>query len=101
MSVYLHAEIHVRPGHILDMLHLLEHSIKPMMEAEGVKMLACYTNITGPRNTIIDIWEMNDMEHFRAAYARGLGALPRDNDIRAKLDAWVERETLTFMDRRF
>lgn len=101
MAVYLHAEIHVRPGHINDMLHLLEHTIKPMMEAEGVKMLASYTGITGPRNTIIDIWEMDDMEHFRAAYARSLGKLPPDNDLRAKLDSWVEREVLTFMDRRF
>lgn len=101
MPAYLHAEIHVRPGHMNDMLALLEHTLKPMLEAEGVKMLACYTTITGQRNTIIDIWEMDDMEHFRAAYGRSLGKLAPDNDVRAKLDRWVEHETLTFMDRRF
>lgn len=101
MTVHLHAEIHVRPGHMNDMLDLLEHTIKPMMEGEGVKMLACYTAATGRRNTIIDIWEMDDMEHFRAAYARSLGKLAPEDDLRGKLDSWVEREVLTFMDRRF
>ena len=101
MPVFLKAEITVRPGHMNDMLDLLENTIKPMMEREGVKMLACYTGITGARNSITDIWEMDDMEHFRAAYGRSLGTLPPDNDLRAKLDRWVEREVLTFMDRRF
>jgi hypothetical protein len=100
MAVYLHAEIHVRPGHIADMLNLLEHTIKPMMEGQGWKMLACYTGISGPRNTIIDIWELEDLEHFRRAYAE-LARLSPDNDLRSKLDCWVESETLTFLDRRF
>ncbi|MDE2620783.1 MAG: NIPSNAP family protein [Sphingomonadales bacterium] len=101
MAVYLHAEIHVRPGHLADMLNLLEHTIVPQMEGEGWKLLGCHTGISGPRNTIIDLWELDDLEHFRRAHAAILGKLPPDNDLRAKLDAWVESETLTFLDKRF
>lgn len=100
MPVYLHAEIHVRPGHLDDMLNLLETTIKPMMEGEGWKMLACYTGISGPRNTIIDIWELDDLDHFRRAHEAQLAKLTPENDIRAKLSAWVESETLTFLDRK-
>jgi hypothetical protein len=72
-----------------------------MMESQGCQMLACYTGISGPRNTIVDVWQLDDLEHFRRAYGQTLGQLPPDNDVRADLDAWVESETLTFMDRRF
>ena len=99
MSVYLHAEIHVRPGHMADMLAMLETEIKPMMEAQGWKMLGCFQGLTGPRNVIVDLWELDDLEHFRRAYA-SLGQLAPTDTLRARLDSWVVRETLTFLDRR-
>jgi hypothetical protein len=101
MSVYLHTEIQVRPGHLPDMLHLLEHEIKPTMEAEGWKMLGCFQGISGPRNFILNLWELEDLEHFRRAYASSLGKLLPSDTLRTKLSQWVERETLTFFEKRF
>lgn len=101
MPVYLHAEIHAVPGRLGNLLHLIQHRLKPLLEAEGLRLVACYTGISGRRNTVVDIWELDDMDHFRKAYATTLETLPPDNELRIQLSECVESETLTFLDRRF
>lgn len=99
MSVHLHAVIRANPGKIGPLLELLTQELIPIMEAQGWKLIGCYTGKTGPINTIIDLWELEDMEHFRRAYD-GFMAHPSFPSIRQRLDAYVAEETLTFCDRR-
>ncbi len=99
MSVHLHAVIRTRPGKLMPMLALLKEELIPIMESGGWKLIGCYTGKTGPINTIIDLWELDDMEHFQRAYAVFTG---HENfpSIRERLDQYVIEETLTFCDKR-
>ncbi len=98
MSAYLHAEIHAVPGKLQPLLAMLKDELFPVMEAQGWKLIGCFTGLSGPRNTILDLWELRDMEHFREAY-QGLVSHPNFQSLRERLDAYVESETLTFYDR--
>lgn len=99
MSVHLHAEIHVVPGKLQLMLALLKDELIPIMEGQGWKLVGCFTGVSGPRNTILDLWELEDLEHFRRAY-QGFVTHPDFPSIRDRIDQYVEKETLTFYDRQ-
>ncbi len=98
MPVQMQAVIRVNPGKLRPMLALLTEELIPIMETQGWKLLGCFTGVSGPRNTIIDLWEMDDMEHFRRAY-QGFAAHPSFPSIRDRLDQYVQEEVLTFLDR--
>ena len=97
MSVYMQATISVTPGKLPQMLELLKKELFPIMEAQGWRMAGCFTGISGPRNTIVDLWELDDLEHFR----RGIGGFlqhPEFPSIRDRLSEWVQEEVLHFLE---
>lgn len=97
--IYLKSEIEIRPGHIPDMLDLLKTRLFPILEGSGGwKMLGCFVQRTGQLNTIIDLWELEDYNH----YERGMTAVREDAgypEIRKAIDTHVEKERLVFMNR--
>lgn len=99
MAVYLQAVIRSQPGQFAPLLELITSELVPIMEAAGWKLHLCLTGKTGPINTIIDIWELEEMEHFQRAYAQFMRH-PSFPAIRARLDQMVAEETLTFCDRK-
>ena len=97
MSVYMQATIRVTPGNLIPMLKMLKTELFPIMEAQGWRMAGCFTGISGPRNTIVDLWELEDLEHFRRGI-RGFMAHPDFASIRDRLNVWVQEEVLSFLE---
>jgi hypothetical protein len=97
MSVYMHVTLLLKQGK----LPLFRDAMKiaqPIAEAEGWKLHDAFLFRSGRLNTVIDIWELRDMNH----YERGIAALqssPRFEDLQSKLADSVESETVCFCDR--
>jgi len=98
MPVYLHASLRIAPGKLQAMLDLLRDDLIPIMEAQGWRILGCFTNISGARNTILDLWELNNLDHFKQGY-KGFMEHARFAAIKGRIDEFVVEETLTFLDR--
>lgn len=99
MSVFLIATLEVRPGHFPQFVETMA-KIAGIVEANGWKLAGAYTHRTGQLNTVIDIWELPDMN----AMQTGMGAVagsPEFAAISAVLAEAVTKETLTFADRLF
>ena len=97
MSVYLQATISATPGKLPQLLELLKKELIPIMEAQGWRMAGCFTGISGPLNTIIDLWELEDLEHFRRGI-KGFTEHPEFASIAARLSEWVQEEVLHFLE---
>lgn len=98
MLIHLQVLTHAAPGKLPPLLELLTRELIPLLQSQGWQLVGCFTSRTGPINTIIALWELEDMEHFRRAY-RGCAVHPAFPDLRARLDACVQKETLTFLER--
>ena len=98
--VHMLSSIHVRPGKTPELLELLRDEVFPILEGKaGWKLLGCFEQRVGRLNTLVDLWELDDYNHFHLAFA-AYRADPDYPAIRQRLDALIEQETLVFMDRR-
>lgn len=93
---YLHVTLELQPG-ALERFKAVMARAKPVLEAAGWRLAGAYLQRTGRLNTVIDLWELADMNH----YDQGLVALvahPAFPEIKAELDASVAKETVVFAD---
>ncbi len=70
----------------------------PILEAAGWRLAGAFVQRTGRLNTVIDLWELEDFNH----YDRGIRALTGHVDfagIAATLAETVRNETIVFADR--
>lgn len=99
MPVYLLANLRIVPGKMQPMLALLKDGLVPALERQGWKLAGCFTTLSGARNTIVDLWELDDLDHFQRGY-QGFIDDPQFASIKAGIDAYVAEEVLTFLDRK-
>lgn len=97
MSVFLHATIEARPAEMGRLLSVLAQMKRILAEA-GWGMVGCFTFRTGRLNTIVDLWELEDMNHYDRGI-RAIAAHPSFGEIREVLSAAIISETLAFADR--
>lgn len=99
--IHLQSTIFVRPGKMPTMLDIIRNRLVPILQDRaGWKLLGCFEQRVGRLNTVIDLWELEDYNHF----TRALAAYRDDPDypaIRVLLDECVEQETLVFLEKRF
>ncbi|WP_179045763.1 NIPSNAP family protein [Sphingobium lactosutens] len=99
--ILLQSTIFVRPGKMAIMLDIIRNRLVPILQdGAGWKLLGCYEQRVGRLNTIVDLWELTDYNHFTQAFA----AYRSDPDypaIRILIDECVEQETLVFLEKRF
>lgn len=92
--VYLQATIELKAEGVPRFMEAIA-KIVPILGKEGMRLALAFMQRTGRLNTVIDVWELEDMNHLD----RALGVLAAHPDfpaIKAALDASVERETLVF-----
>ena len=97
MAVYFQATIELRADAVETFLHTME-IVVPIAEKAGWKLTGAYMQRSGRLHTVIDIWELEDYNH----YDRGLHAIaadPRFPQISAALAESIERETTVFMQK--
>lgn len=97
MSVYLHVTLEVHAAGMALFIETMEEAVQILEEA-GWKLSGAFTQRTGRLNTVIDLWELDDLNHFD----RGIKALvghPRFPSISKALAESVKSETIVFADR--
>ena len=93
---YLHVTLELQPG-ALDRFKAVMARALPVLQAAGWRLAGAYLQRTGRLNTVVDLWELQDANH----YDRGIAALvvrPDFAEIKAELDACVAKETVVFAD---
>lgn len=97
MAIYFQATIELRAEGAAKFFQTME-TVLPIAVAAGWKLTGAYVQRTGRLHTVIDVWELEDFNH----YDRGLQAIARHArfpEIAAALAETVERETTVFMER--
>jgi len=97
MTVYVHVTLKVKAAGVTDFVATMKKAV-PILEAHGWRLVLALAQRTGRLNTVIDIWELEDFDHFDRGL-KGLTADPRFPEIKAVLDANVQSETIVFADR--
>lgn len=99
MSIHLLSTIRARPGQRVTLIETVEAGLKPLMEAEGWRLLSLFTGLSGPINTVVALWEMDSLGDYERGRA-GCAARPEFPAVRAALDACILDETLLLLDRK-
>ncbi len=97
MSIHMQATIEPNPEGLPQLLAVLAEMVG-ILEAEGWRLAGAFQQRSGRLQTIIDLWELDDYNH----YARGLQALSRHARFPAiaqVLAANIRSETLVFLDK--
>ena len=98
MSVYLHVTLEVRAAGMARFLEAMDKTAVPFLEREGWRLAGAFIQRTGRLNTVIDLWELEDFQH----YDRALKRLVSDDGfaaLSAVLADTVISETIVFADR--
>jgi hypothetical protein len=97
MSIHLQATLEIEAAGFERFTAIMGETV-PILEGVGWKLDAAYLHCTGRLNTVVDMWVLEDYNH----YDRGMQALmghPRFAAIRDGLAQTVRNETLVFLQQ--
>ena len=97
LAIYFQSTIHVRSAGLQKFEKTMEKLVS-IVEGTGWKLIGAYVQRTGRLNTVIDLWQLDDYNH----YGLGLKHLTTHSDfpaIAAVLSETIEDETVVFMDK--
>jgi len=94
MSVFVHVTLEVKAAGMARFVEVMGETV-PMLEGWGWKLVGAYLQRTGKLNTVIDLWELKDLNELDAVLKKFV-AHPRFPAIKAVLDETVESETIVF-----
>jgi NIPSNAP len=97
MSVYMHVTLEVRGDGLHRFMTEMAKAL-PVLEGAGWVLTGAFVQRSGRLNTVIDLWELRDMNHYQDA----LGALAGWSGFGAfkqMLDECVLSETIVFADK--
>ena len=98
MSVFLHVTLDVHAADLGRFLEAMETTAVPFLERQGWKLAGAFIQRTGRLGTVIDLWELEDFQH----YDRALQALMADDSypaLKRVLEETVINETVVFADK--
>lgn len=97
MSVFLQATLEVEAAGYMRFLETMSELV-PIAESAGWKLNSAYMHRTGRLNTVVDIWELEDMNHMDRGFAALMGH-PRFPVLQQALAETVRNETLVFLQK--
>jgi hypothetical protein len=97
MSIFLQATLEIDGAGFQRFVQIMAEWV-PIIESSGWKLNAAYMHRTGRLNTVIDVWEVEDMEHIDRGFQQ-LMAHPRFGDFKKVLDETVKSETLVVLQK--
>ena len=97
MSVYLQATLEIDGAGYSRFVETMREWV-PIIEQCGWKLSAAYMHRTGRLNTVIDIWELEDMGHMDRGF-QALMSHPRFAEFKKVLDETVRTETLILLQK--
>jgi NIPSNAP len=93
IMIYMQASIKLYPGKLPDFINLL-NKLTPLVAKHGMKLVGSYASVVGRLNTVVDLWELSDMNALEA-----LGADPELRKYREEISSIIEDEVLTMMTK--
>lgn len=97
MSVFLHVTMDVEAPGMGRFLAVMAE-ITPILEGQGWRLAGAFIQRTGRLNTVIDLWELRDFNHYDEALKQ-LTAHSRFPEFARTLAETVRNETLVFADK--
>lgn len=97
MSIFLQATLEIDGAGYMRFVQAMAEWV-PIIEESGWKLHAAYMHRTGRLNTVIDIWEVEDMNHIDRGFMQ-LMAHPRFAEFKKVLDETVKSETLVVLQK--
>lgn len=97
MSIFLQATLEIDGAGYQRFVQTMAEWV-PIIEASGWKLNAAYMHRTGRLNTVIDIWELEDLAHIDRGFQQ-LMAHPRFAAFKQVLDETVKSETLVILQK--
>jgi hypothetical protein len=97
MTVFLHATIEVNAAKMPLFLETIEKVVALVTKA-GWKLNGAYVQRSGRMHTVIDLWELDDYNHYDRGI-RAIGASPDAAAIGAALAESIKSETLVFLEK--
>ncbi len=94
MAIYIQSTLELKPGN-MTRFNAVMIDLVSIVEAAGWTLVTAVSQISGRLHTAIDLWLVDDMNHYMTGVA-ALRADPRFDDIAKVLADSIERETLVF-----
>jgi hypothetical protein len=95
MSVYLHVTLEIHAAGLGRFLAAMEETAVPILEREGWKLAGAFVQRTGRLGNVIDLWELDDFEHFDRGI-QAFSARPEFPAFKKVLEETVISETIVF-----
>jgi len=97
MSVFLHVTLEVEAAGMARFLTAMGE-ITPILEGEGWRLAGAFVQRSGRLNTVIDLWELRDLNHYDEAL-KSLTSHARFPEFAQVLAQTVRNETVVFADK--
>jgi hypothetical protein len=97
MSIFLQATLEIDGAGYARFVQAMARWV-PIIEESGWKLNAAYMHRTGRLNTVIDIWELEDLAHMDRGFAH-LMSHPDFAQFKQVLDETVKSETLVLLQK--
>lgn len=95
MTIYMKAEVHVRPG-MMDAFVELMHDVKAIFTSQGWELDGGYITLIGQHGTVTNIWKIPDMNAY-LAMMQYLAAMAGADELKRRLREIVESESNSFV----
>jgi len=98
MSVYLHVTIEVTSAGFESFLAAMPQAVELLERRAGWRLIGAYMQQTGRLYTVIDLWELQDMNHYDSGFKQ-LAAAEFFPAFKAVIDQTVRNETIVFAEK--
>ena len=95
MSVFLHVTLEIHAGGLSRFMTAMEQTALPFLEGQGWKLRGAFVQRTGRLGNVIDLWELEDFQHYDRAIQKLYGH-PQFPEIKTVLAETVISETVVF-----
>ena len=97
MSVSLHVTLEIHAAQLARFLEGMGRTATPFLEGQGWRLVGAYVQRTGRLGNVIDLWELEDFQHYDRAL-RAFAEDPAFPDFKRMLEEAVISETVVFAD---
>lgn len=97
MSINLHVTLEINADQSEKFMALMAELV-PVVEGIGWKLVGAYVQRTGRLHNVIDLWELEDFNHFDVGI-QAIGKHKRAAEFHAKLAECVISETVVFAQK--
>ena len=98
MSVFLHVTLEIHAAGLSRFMTAMADTAVPFLKGQGWRLRGAFVQRTGRLGNVIDLWELDDFQHYDVAL-KAFYAEPGFDDFKRVLEETVISESVVFADR--